>query len=380
MRTELMEELVSAYIKYWLLPRMEDITHPGFVLTKFSEKGADISVRDVFLPEDLFIGIEDSLVNKYGKEGIRALYSVGKKSGYAYASLANLMKCSEVTEAGLREFRGPLQLISETPASDISVNSIDLSKKKIEVALRNYLVCRKNGRGHLILEGGIGGIWAYMVDDKTVEGLQTRCQGRGNEECVLVAQPYDLFQTHPEYRTDSHLLDLRYSEEYASFNAVRETEYCRYSLETLLAENFFEYSGGEVLYKGIRHLELDPHLLYFLEEECGKLSGCLELLFNVAFDVGARIIYAAEDKSPDIIMNYLSALGWGDMLLIYTKKTAEFISFFHPWTQYSEASDYVIFRGLVSGMVSQQLNKHIEFDKINVDCTNQLTIYSKTSK
>jgi len=56
--------------------------------------------------------------------------------------------------------------------------------------MKDYIVCRKNGRGEIFSEGGIAGIWSYVCQDPTIEAVQIKCQGRGDPECEVIAAPY----------------------------------------------------------------------------------------------------------------------------------------------------------------------------------------------
>jgi hypothetical protein len=377
MEFKLKEKLASLYIRYWLIPKIEDITHRGFVITKLTGEDTDFLLRDVFLPEDLFVEIENKFGSNYGDTGVKALYSAGKKGGYAYAGLSNLLTRSNADDKKFKNFVwGLLQFIGGTYASEVSLD-IDVKNKKIEEVFKNLIICEKNGRGHIISEGGLAGICSYLFEDTSIEGVQTSCQGRGDDSCILVAQPYNAFEIPPKFKVND-LPKVEYTEDFIEFNKVRETEYCKSSLEELVNNKFFDYADGLVISKGMRHFELDPHIVYILEEECKKLDGGSNLLFQTAFDTGVKIVDAAQNNSPLFIMDYLSALGWGDILVLNDKNKAEFSSSFHPWTVYSSTSDYTIFRGLISGMMSCQLKKEIKFNNVETDFSQgYLTIFSK---
>jgi hypothetical protein len=57
----------------------------------------------------------------------------------------------------------------------------------------------------------------------------------------------------------------------------------------------------------------------------------------------------------------MSALGWGDLMI--TDKTV--IALSHPWTTYSGGSDFTIFRGLISGLMSGFSKENSEFKLTN---------------
>jgi len=52
--------------------------------------------------------------------------------------------------------------------------------------MKDYIVCRKNGRGEIFSEGGIAGIWSYVCQDPTIEAVQIKCQGREDKWCEVI--------------------------------------------------------------------------------------------------------------------------------------------------------------------------------------------------
>jgi hypothetical protein len=376
---KLKEKLASLYIKYYLMPKIEDITHPGFIITKFSSEERELFLRDIFLPELLFSEIENRFEKQYGAEGVKALYAVGKKGGYAYASLSGLTRRSQEEAGKFKNYVWELlQFVGGTYASDVSLE-IDLDKKRIDVVFDKFIICEMNGKGYIMTEGGIAGIWAYLIEDPSVEGIQIKCQGRKDDKCHLISQPISSFEQLPR-GTANELPKIEYSEEYMEYNKIRKTEYCNDSLEGLLDSQFFDYENGAVISKGIRHFEFDPHIIYFLEEECKKLPNGAELLFQTCFDIGVKIVTSADKKTTMFIMDYLSALGWGDILVLSDNENAEFCSRFYPWTSLSTNSEYIVFRGLVSGMLSSALDKEIKFHTVHIDYDQgYLVISSKTN-
>ena len=75
---EVKDKVVEWFIRNILLPRNELIDNPGFIINKVTKEGGEVYLRDVFMPEQLFVKIEDRVTEQYGDEGAEALYSVGK--------------------------------------------------------------------------------------------------------------------------------------------------------------------------------------------------------------------------------------------------------------------------------------------------------------
>jgi predicted hydrocarbon binding protein len=359
----LREKLASLYIKYWLMSKTEDLTHPGFIITKFSGENTELLLRDVFILEDLFVEIENQMTQRYGSQGAQVLYSAGKKGGYAYASLSNLTRKSQAEEKTFYDFVWDLLLfIGGTYASDVSLD-IDLSNKRIEEEFKDLIICEKNGKGQIITEGGFAGIWAYLIEDPTVETIQLTCQGRGDKKCKVISQPKSQFTQQVPYST-TDLPNISYTEEYVIFNKIRKTEYASLTLDGLIEAQVAKYEDGKVLIGQMRHFEFDPHILYIIEEECARLTGAEELLFNIAFEQGKRLIQNRGNSSIQFIMDYMSAMGWGDLLILETDNKYKVASNYYPWTVYSQNSKYLLFRGLISGMISQTIGKEVKLTNL----------------
>jgi len=72
----------------------------------------------------------------------------------------------------------------------------------------------------------------------------------------------------------------------------------------------------------------------------------------VSFETGG-MISKGEKKLSSFISQYLGALGWGDITLLKRVDGYHVFSSFFPFNEYSAESTFVVFRGLVSGIVSQ---------------------------
>jgi hypothetical protein len=219
-----------------------------------------------------------------------------------------------------------------------------------------------------------------MLEDKSVEGFQIECKGRGGSKCTVLIQPRDLFDKKGIVYNVDNIPEIKYDEEFMEYNQVQPTTHSKNSLKSLIDGKFFEYRDCMVLFKGVRHFEMDPYFIYLMEEETSVLESGRELLFQAAFNTGKSIIKTANDYSLKFITDYLSALGWGDVLVEESRGVFTFSSTYYPWTRYSKKSEYTIIRGLVSGMLSEQRQKEIRLapTKINLE-QGWLQISAKTN-
>jgi len=353
-------KLAEAYVKY-LIEKTEDINIPGFIVTKLTGNSSELLLRDVFLPEDLFVKIEDSLVREYGEKGQQVLYSAGKKGGHAYAALSNFTRKSQVSIAEFEAFGWILmEFIGGTYASDVEID-LNTSQKRLEIRFKDFVICEKNGKGYFMTEGGIAGIWSYLIEDPTIEAIQLNCQGRGEKECHILIQPRQNFTTPIIYNV-TDLPVLTYSDEYQLYNKIHKTEYITLTLNELIQDQFGEYSNGKILIKKIRYFEFDPTILYILEQEISSMPGGEKILFEVAYETGKNVLNSLSNPSIQLIMDFMGVLGWGETIILENGDNYNINIRYFPWTPYSVNSRYIIFRGWLSGMLSQLTGKDIRLN------------------
>ncbi len=369
------DRIVSWYIRNVILPKKEIIDQPGFIITTLSGGRQPIYLRDLFLSEPLFELIENIIVKNYGDEGRQVLYSAGKKFGYVYSSMSNFPTIETCTKKEFSEFAYFLVRFVEGTYAQHAQHKIDMDNKTFTLSLKDYIVCRHNGLGHIMTEGGIAGIWAYSMEDKSIEGKQIECQGRGSDNCIVECGPLELIQEKSnDFFRETDLPDLKFNTTYKTMNEIRPTEYSSNSLQRLLNAGFFTYKRGILSYKDQRFFACDSHVLYFLEEQISKLKDGEEILFNTCFEYGKKLreIYGGKEYKK-FIPDFFSALGFGDILVI-DSDGYKIGAIYFPWTYLSEKSKYIIFRGLMSGIISSAIDKKVEFKNFDISIRNYLTL------
>jgi len=369
------DRIVTWYIQNILIPRTEIIDKPGFVVTTFTKPPDTTYLRELFLPEKLFELIETKIVKNYGDKGKQVLYSAGKKFGYVYASISNFPTITTTNKKEFSDFAYYLMRYIEGVFSAKAQHEINLEEKLFIVIFNQYIVCRKNGLGYIMSDGGIAGIWSFAIEDKSIEGIQVECQGRGDKRCYIVCEPEEKIKKRmTDYFSETNLIEQQFDEMYKLLNEIRPTSYSNNSLKDLLNAGFFEYKHGSLTYKNIRFFPVEAHLLYFLENEISKLENGEQILFDICFEFGKylRETYGFKDYNK-FIPDFFSALGFGDLIFIDVNKPT-LGTIFYPWTSYSEKSKYIIFRGIMSGIVSDSLGKKIAFDEFKIDVGDCLTL------
>ncbi len=347
------DRVVTWFFLHYVMPRAQVIDKPGFVVFKVSQK-TDIYSRQVVMPESLYVAIERHFSDKHGKKGRQALYSAGKRFGYRFASVSRAMS---IRDAGRDRFARYVKLLARfvegTYASNISY-SLDLDSSAIRFNLENFVVCRESGLGYIISSGGIGGIWAYMMGDPSIEAVQPICQGRGDKECEVIAGPPGVLKKYgQESFQESGLKGLGVDTKYRKMNEISPVAHARNSLKKMIDTRFFEFHEGILTYSGHRYFIVEASLNYLLERELSGLGRGKQELFDLAFKYGKDL--AAEQKGSDpcrFVTEFMSALGWGD---VHAKQEGGkfLVRCMHfPWTKWSASSGFVLFRGMVSGMLS----------------------------
>ena len=146
----------------------------------------------------------------------------------------------------------------------------------------------------------------------------------------------------------------------------------------MINAKFFQYKGGVLSYKKIRFFACDAHLLYILENEITKLENGEQILFDICFEYGkfVREVYSGNNYKK-FITDYYPALGFGD-ITIFDSNNIKVGSIFYPWTVFSEKSRYIIFRGIISGFISDYTGKKTEFKNFDLKISNYLTLTIST--
>ncbi len=369
------DRIVSWFIQHVVIPQREIIDKPGFIVTTFTEHDQITYLREIFLAERLFELIEKRIVERYDIQGKQVLYSAGKKFGYLYSSLSNFPTVKNCSNKQLSDFLYALVRYMEVTFSQQANHEINFEEKSFTISFEEYIVCRHNGLGYIMTDGGSAGIWAFLIQDKLIEATQLKCQGRGNEKCIVLCAPEKKIQekTNNFFR-ETDLFELKFNEMYKALNEIQKTVYAQNSFRNLIDIGFIDCKEGSFSYKNMRLFGSESHILYLLEQEIAKLDGGEQVLFNACFEYGKLLqeTYGYNDYKK-FIPDFFSALGFGD-ILVTDSNGIQIVSVYYPWTTFSEQSKYTIFRGIMSGFVSGSMDKKIEFKKFDVNISAYLIL------
>ena len=368
------DKIVTWFIKNVVTPRREIIDRPGFIVTTFTENKRTTYLREILLPERLFELMENKIVECYGDEGKQTLYSAGKKFVYLYSSISNFPNIKDTSTKELSDFAYYLLRYIETMFAQQANHELDFEKRILSIEFKNYIICRNNGLGYIMMDGALAGLWAYELQDRTIEGIQLECQGRGDQQCKILCAPgKELFEKYHLTLKEHDLPEIKYDNFYRVINEIRPAAYSNKSLKLLINAGFFKYHEGNLSYQNSRFFICESHILYFLEEEIKKLPNGEQFLYQICFDYGVQLHEInGQDNFRLFIQDFFTGLGFGD-IHVDTKDLS--ITFrYYPWSIFSEKSSDVIMRVIISGFVSSCLKKKIEFHKVEVNVGQYLKI------
>jgi hypothetical protein len=361
------DKVVDWYLRNIYLSKGEIINRPGYICEQMG-KQRSVFIREVTLPEDLLIEIER--VFPPGK-----LYKIGKVFGYRYALISEFPVIKSVSRDDfIKNAYFIARYVESVSYGKNFKETIDYEKRIFRMSMEDYVICRKSGGGYLLASGGIGGIWSYVVCDETTEGVQTSCQGRGDDKCEVVCAPArELGKLGLSFFRAHDLKNLGLDPAYGSINQIREPRYAKNSLKKSIDSGFFKYTHGMITYRDQRLFLCEASFMYILEKELGK-SGCRKL-FDLAFSWGKSLASSEKRQDPaSFLMDFLPALGWGDVLVRKTGSGYEVLADLFPWTKWYKDVDYSIFRGLVSGMISGFTGKKTELKRFEMSLSGSFSI------
>lgn len=362
------DRILSWFLRKAIIPRTIRFDIPGFIVERVE---AENDIRNVLLPEALIGDIERKIVAKAGQEGAQRLYSVGKRFGYRHALISRLPVWKDQSVFEKRKLLAAAHFVIKYVGSVYSSNIrevIDLEGKKLTIRANNFVVCRHNGLGLLLTSGGVAGIWAYAMNDYTVEGVQTACEGRGDGHCEVVCGPGTaLKKEDPKVYHERRLRNLGMDQRYPDFNRPRKLEYAATSVQDMINLGVFGYHGGVLSLGKERHFVCGASLVYMLEEEFGRDRGLGRVLREAAYEQGRRIGTAAGGRDyRRFVPEYLAACGWGDTLISAGARLKLRVNFF-PWTKWADIATFAMFTGLVEGMLSEMCQKRTKFRTVYGD-------------
>ncbi|MFW6014377.1 MAG: hypothetical protein ACOCZQ_02140 [Nanoarchaeota archaeon] len=353
-------KIVDWLVKNIILPRYKNIKNPGFIIISLkSQKGKDVFIRQVLFPENLVRDIE-TRIEQNKCENVTELYNIGVSLGWNFAKMFSIPSIESDTRKEVENYaRFTSKWNFSTWTKDTQLKELDLDNKRIEFEFDQHIVCRHNGKGYIITEGAEAGVGKYLFCDETIETVQLKCQGRNDEKCeTLWATRDDLKKNNIEYKEGKVLYEIKDFSKEKKFNTIQKAKYSNKSTYNMLQSRIFNFDGNLITYKNQVFFDCAVLLYYLMELILQKDNESREIVYQLSFDYGKKI---AEDENSSYIPQLLAALGWGDTLITQEDDKISVHIFYFPWCSIiNEGVEFLLFRGLLSGMLSSTLHRKID--------------------
>jgi len=362
---DLKDSVVGLYVRQYIMPRALIFDTPGFVDFRISGK-TPIFARQILMPESFFINIESKLIEKYGDEAKKQIYSAGKKFGYSFAQLGHFENIKEHPGDELKKWVTIASKFVEGTYATQIINETDVNNKVVEYNLTNFAVANKIGYDYFFIPAGAAGIIAWLFQDFDIEGVLFNSRyDDGVHLCNVTCAPKNFLQKkHNEVFSETNLGNLEQNAfQYQSFNKETPIKYQK-SLQTYLNAKIFKYKDGIMSYKNERFFLLEVSGMYLFEKEFIN-ENIKNLIKECAKNVGADI-FGNFSKNLGEIVEFLSALGWGEVTISGGKKVKVIIDYF-PWTKYYKDIDFLIIRGFLEGILQSVFKKEYSSEKPTID-------------
>jgi predicted hydrocarbon binding protein len=340
---------------------VEKYDQPGMLLAQFDSPMGKIYTRIILIPEDILVNFENLQVKKNPSNAAK-LYSMGKNVGY---NIAHVFKSSSMKSQGKADVEKFINFMTRfnfsTWAQSVDILKLDAEKKIFNIKYSGHVVCRKNGKGYLLVEGMYGGFLAYTFNDKTVESVKLKCQGRGDKFCEECISPRSFFTANniKFFKAEPELLNFN-DNKYLQMNALKPCQYATSSLKKLIEQKIFQLTGMHIKYKDMSMINISDVFIYILEMNLDNKSK--DMLYDISFESGKSI---KNIPNTSFIVNFISALGWGDLLIQSAGgKVAAKLDMF-PWRyEEKDIADFSLFSGFISGLLSSYYKKDLRLRKI----------------
>lgn len=336
--------------------KIENLDDPGFVSFGIGLGGTGKELREVFLPEEIYSEIENRFKEEFGKEGAAMLYEAGRKYGWRYTDIAEFPENNRDSDKELKKFIHFFSTYISTACAPRLDYEFDIRDQIYELQTKRCSICRKNGKGYTVNQGALSGVIARIYSNPNIHAVQDKCTGRDDDECHIICAETDGLPSEP-VSTFSDFVSKPLSRKYETVNKPTELEHTKKSLEDLTAEGIFEYRENLVYHKNRRQVPMEISMPCFIERKAGEKQGAPLILFDVAYGIGKEL---GKGEELQYTTNYLGSLGWGDINVIQNGDKIEISHF--PWTTYSKDTDFNIFRGLISGIVSAIKSEEVRYN------------------
>lgn len=359
------DDIVGFYIKRFIMSRGFIIDKPGFISFRISGK-TNVFARQIVFPESFFIELEKKVVELTGEEGKKLLYSIGKKFGYSFGAIGKFENIKDHPGEKVKDWISIATKFVEGVYANEVAYEIDVKNRIVDYTLKNFAICRKLGYDFFLASGGAAGLLSWMFQDPTIEGVLYESIKTGDfYTCKVKCAPKPVLKKFAkDFYTETNLEGLDQDEQtYRTLNQESPIQYSK-SFQSYINSGVFTYSKGLITYGNERFLPVEVSGLFLLERGLSVNNKLKKIIFDATFLTGESILANYNSTDVNDLLEFLSALGWGEVLLFKSqgKKYNVSVRYF-PWTKWYKGVDYIIFSGLLSGFFSKIYNKRIVFKK-----------------
>ena len=357
---DIKDNLVRFYIQNFIINKSQNIEVPGFIFFKLSGK-TPIFARQVIMPEDFFVNLE-SILSKKGKDTQQILYGAGKKFGYRFSLLGGFSDSDTKKGKDLIDYINIInKFIEGTYALKIECD-VDLVTKECTYLMENPIIVNKLGYGVFLPLGAAAGLLSYIFKDVSIEGVLEKFDLASKEGTLLYAPKDYLNKKGKTFFTETNLKGLEPTPDYIKLNKIKQLKYSKYSFKMLLDSKLFSFNNGVIMNNDERYFILEVSALYIIEKELELYS---DDIYDAAFNTGYKMLKSINNASKKTVIDYMSAFGWGDILILNKEDSYTVNVDYFPYTKFYNEVKLVIFSGLIAGMLSIITNKNIRFRKID---------------
>jgi predicted hydrocarbon binding protein len=349
------EKLISWLIKKFIISNYKNYKFPGFIVVNFNTS-KNVFFREVLVPEDLISDIELKVINN-NLNNKKVLYNnIGATLGYNFADLFGVPNLKNSSKEDVDKYaRFTFKFNFSTWCKNAEIKKFDIDNHSAVLEFDNHIICRKNGLGTVLTEGAEAGFGKYLFSDKSIEVVQSKCQGRGDKTCL----------TNWESDKNSKSQNINIIHNYnleKKFNSIKPLKYSAKSTYDMIKNKIFKLKEGNISLNNQTLFDCSVLLYYLLEIELPKIRGGGKLLYDIGFEYGSKI---ALNQPLKFIPDFLSATGWGDILITQKSNKIQVNLFYFPWSSLiDKAKDFYLFKGMLSGMLSSTLKRKIKLKKV----------------
>jgi predicted hydrocarbon binding protein len=365
-------DLVGWFLKNAVIPRLIAIDIPGFVIVKNNWKGEKINQRNIFYSEKFMANLETQLHEKLGEKGDKIAYSIGINYGNAYCNSFAIPRIGIDPEKTIDDFILFYSAFMGVTWGEFVQYSYNLKEKTATIDFGNHIVCNKNGLGYAFTSGNIGGGWQYIMQDPTVQSIQTQCIGKGAKTCKVIMGPAAwLDKQGLKHFNETAKISFKIDETYTQMNSPRKLEYSNTSMQKLISTGFFDFKENKLSLNNDRYCFTGLELLYTMEILAKENKTLGQIIFDSAFQQGSEIANNEKDNEyTTFIPDLLAALGFGDSIILKKTNSLEIQTNYYPYMEKYDQINHFYYRGLLSGLLTSFLGKKILLNKFTTDVSS----------